>query len=67
MLTGLDEGSGGLASARIQAPIVGQEPGQPGPPGAGRRLAVEKRREQAQSVDEFAHCRSGRRVWGWGQ
>jgi len=67
VLAGLDQGRGGLSRARIEPPIVSQEPGEPGSPGTGGRLTVEKRREKPQGVDEFTHCRSGRGVWRRGQ
>ena len=55
MLAGLDQGGGRLASAGIQPTVVGQQPGEPSPPGPGGRFTVEQRRKQAQRVDEFAH------------
>ena len=67
MLAGLDEGRGGLSGTCIEPPIVSQEPGEPSSPGTGGRLAVEKRREKPQGVDEFTHCRSGWGVWRRGQ
>src|SRR3981081_48253 len=67
MLTGLDEGGGGLPCARVQPPIVGQKPGEPGPPGTGGRLAVEKRREKSQGIDEFTHGGGGGGVRRRGQ
>jgi hypothetical protein len=59
MLAGFDQGRGGFPGAGIEPPVVGQKPGKPSSPGAGGRLAVEKRREKTQCVDEFAHRRGG--------
>jgi hypothetical protein len=64
MLAGFDQGRRGFPGAGVQASIMGQKPGKPSSPGAGGRLAVEKRREKTQGVNEFAHRRGGGGIGG---